>query len=198
MNLFVRAFLAWLPLGLAITIGCIGGYAALQQSYRQNANDPQIQMAEDAAAQITSGKQIDQVVPVSTVDIGTSLSPWLEIYNNAGVPLLSSGKLNGEVPQIPVSALQSAAWSGAKDTSEPNENRITWEPRSDVRQAIVIVSFSSQNGAGYVVAGRSLREVEERVGRLGSIVLLGWLLSVIGTIALQFFAMYVVQSTERR
>ena len=49
MNFFVRVFLKWLPLGVAVTLVCALIYATVQQNYRQSANDPQIQMAEDAA-----------------------------------------------------------------------------------------------------------------------------------------------------
>ena len=40
----------WVPLTIGTTLLCGLVYLATQQSIRQGANDPQIQMAEDAAA----------------------------------------------------------------------------------------------------------------------------------------------------
>jgi hypothetical protein len=45
-----NTFLRWLPLAVAITILAGLVYATVQQSLRQGANDPQIQLAEDTAA----------------------------------------------------------------------------------------------------------------------------------------------------
>ena len=42
--------LKWLPMALVVTALCGVVYAAVFRNIRQSANDPQIQMAEDAAA----------------------------------------------------------------------------------------------------------------------------------------------------
>jgi hypothetical protein len=181
MNNGIRIVLAWLPIGVAFSVACVLVYATVQQNYRQSLNDPQIQMAEDAAAAISSGAQPDKVVPTTAVDISTSLSPWLEVYANSGVPLLSSGTLHGELPQVPLAALDAAESDAGKDTILPNENRITWQPEAEVRQALVIVHFTSGDTSGFAVAGRNMREVEDRESRLGSMVLLAWALGAIGS-----------------
>jgi hypothetical protein len=41
---------AWLPIAVVTAAFCGLAYLTVQQSLRQGANDPQIQMAEDAAA----------------------------------------------------------------------------------------------------------------------------------------------------
>ncbi|HUO50583.1 MAG TPA: hypothetical protein VMU25_03440 [Candidatus Paceibacterota bacterium] len=196
MSIIRRAFLAWLPLCVTITAVCGLVYAAVQQNYRQSLNDPQIQMAEDAAAAIVSGKQIDQVVPTTVVDIRTSLSPWMAVYTNAGVPLLSSGKLDGELPRLPSGVFDTSTWKqyaayGFGLSIPTNETRFTWQPRPDVRQAVVVVHFDSQNGVGYVAVGRNMREVEARSGALAYMVFAAWLVAILASYIAQLGAAYL-------
>ncbi len=166
----------------AIFCGVI--FAAVQQDLRQSANDPQIEAAEDIAAVLDKGQQPSafDADPTQRVDIAKSLSPFILIYNLQGKPLASSGELNGATPSIPLSALQ-ASTSQDKESifsrlrslrasGEDKENRITWQPQSGVRSALVITSFTS-NGGGYVVAGRSLREVEQREDHILKIIVAG-------------------------
>src|SRR5438270_7168527 len=65
----VRVFLYWLPVALAITVLSGLVYVAVQQDLRQGANDPQIQMAEDAAVQLEAGQQPAAVVGAGKVDM---------------------------------------------------------------------------------------------------------------------------------
>jgi len=53
------------------------------------------------------------------------------------------------------------------------EDRITWQPEPGVRSATVVTSYGGAH-PGFVLAGRSLRLVEERVDQLGLMVGLGW------------------------
>jgi hypothetical protein len=165
---FSRAFALWVVISVAIT-GCFAfTFAAMQQNYRQSLNDPQIQMAEDAVAAITSGKEIDQVVPIGTVDISSSLAPWMAVYNATGVPLLSSGELNGAPPQLPPGVFATSTWTGLfighhLNTAPPDEDHFTWQPSPAVRQAVVLIYFNSPNGIGYVAAGRNMWEGEDHI-----------------------------------
>ncbi len=172
MTLISRVLKTWLPLAAITTllVGLI--YAAVQQSYRSNANDPQIQMAEDAAALLRDGASPESVLPPNSVDLSLSLSPFIIVYDSAGNPVASDVSLNGTVPVIPLGSLEASRTEG--------ENRVTWQPEAGVRIASVIVPFSG----GYVMAGRSLREVEYRVGQLTTMLGLGWLVSLGGTFVL--------------
>lgn len=197
MSFFPRVFLKWLPLGVAVTLVCGLVYVTVQQNYRQSLNDPQIQMAEDAAAELSSGKEIDEVVPTNIVDMTSSLSPWLAVYTNTGVPLLSSGKLNGELPQLPPGVFSTSTWKGyAEDRFSmqvpPDETRFTWQPASNVRQAVVLVHFDSANGIGFVAAGRNMREVENREGVLVLMSGIGWVVTMVATFATQALAEYLL------
>lgn len=154
----------WLRSAIVICGLCGILYVAIQQELRQGANDPQIQMAEDAAAQLADGQPVQSVVPVQKVDIATSLAPYIIIFDSTGKPVASSAQLNGQTPTIP---------SGVFDYVRQNgEDRITWQPQPGVRSAIVVTQFKGAN-SGFVVAGRSLREVEIREDDALHIALLG-------------------------
>ena len=96
-----KVFLAWLPLAVAITLLCGLLCAAVQQNYRQSANDPQIQAAEDAAQALGAGADPQQVVPPYQTDIAVSLSPYLMLFTDQGQTVVSSAVLNGQSPTLP-------------------------------------------------------------------------------------------------
>ena len=148
-------------------------YAAVQQDLRQSANDPQIQMAEDTAAKLADGQQVQNVVPAEKVDIANSLAPYIIVFDATGKPIASSVQLNGQTPTIP---------SGVFDYVRQNgEDRITWQPQSGVRSAIVVTQFKGPN-PGFVLAGRSLREVEIREDDIMHLILLGWIAILLVTL----------------
>ncbi len=156
----------WLPLAAVTTLlsGLI--YLAVQQSLRWGANDPQIQMAEDAAAALGSGGTVTSVLPTAQVDISNSLAPFMVIYNDSGEPLGSSAKLNGLTPALP---------HGIFDyTRQKGEDRVTWQPEAAVRIAAVVVAYGGTQ-PGFVLAGRSLREVEIRENQVEQITAIAWL-----------------------
>ena len=147
-----RKFLLWLIFFIVITACCGMLYLAVQQDMRISANDPQIQMAEDTAVSLGAGQKMTSVTPI---DIATSLASFLIIYNSEGQVIFSGAKLNDQTPQLPSGVFASVKSNG--------EQRFTWQPQVGVRIATVVVPYSG----GYVLAGRSLREVEKRIDQLG-------------------------------
>jgi hypothetical protein len=160
---------AWLPLAVAITVLCALIHLTVQQNYRQSANDPQIQLSQDAAAQLAGGASPGTVIGSDTVNISQSLAPYIMLYSDNGTIEASSAVLPGGLPKLPLGVLQAAHTKAF--------NAITWQPEPGVRSAIVVTHFSGAQ-AGYVVAGRSLREVEKRESMLEIEVLLGWVVAL--------------------
>jgi hypothetical protein len=150
-------------------------FTTVQQDIRQSADDPQIQLAEDAAAKLANGQSAQNVVPSEQVDIAQSLTPFLIVFDSTGKPLASSARLNGQIPIIPPGVFDYVRQNG--------EDRITWQPQPGVRNAIVVTQFQGPN-PGFVLAGRSLREVEIREDNILHLVLLGW----IGLLLVTFLA----------
>jgi hypothetical protein len=150
MKILISIFLKWLPLAVLSAGLCGLVYVAVQQSLRMNGNDPQIQIAEDTAAALSAGTNIEALMPAQNVDIAESLAPFMIIYDGSGKIKASNAKLHGVDPVIPAGVLDSARQNG--------ENRVTWQPESGVRIAAVIAAYHD----GYVLSGRSLRETEKR------------------------------------
>jgi hypothetical protein len=93
------------------------------------------------------------------------------MYDQAGKPVAGSGELNGKLPTLPEGVFKYAKNKG--------EDRITWQPEKGIRSAIVVVSYNSPNAqGGFVMAGRSLREVEKREHQLTVRVALLWIISL--------------------
>ena len=175
------------PLAVVITLFSGMLYVAAQQVLRQSANDPQIQMAEDAATTLASGKAVESVVPASLVDIAASLAPYLVVYDDAGKPVAASGLLHNQMPALPPGVFDYARQKG--------EDRITWQPEPGVRGAAVVTRVDGSR-PGFVLAGRSLREVESRETNIEMLVGLGWLVTLLAAfIAVSISEMLVGGST---
>jgi len=163
-----RAIALFLPAAVLATglAGLI--YVVIQQDLRSGANDPQEQLASDAAAELNAGAAPTGVVPGRMVNVTTSLAPFLVVYDLAGKVVVSDGQLDGSPPQIPSGVLASARASG--------RDAVTWQPRAGVRIATVTVPWTG----GTVMAGRSLRLVEERESQLEVLVGAGWIVVLVG------------------
>ena len=89
-----RAFALWLPFLVVTTGFFLFATWAVQQTYREGLDDPQIQMAEDAARRLAGGEAPANVVPqndqAAKLDMRESLLPWLAVYDASGTPLASS------------------------------------------------------------------------------------------------------------
>jgi TRAP-type uncharacterized transport system fused permease subunit len=174
----------WLVIAITIT-GLVGlCYTVVQQDIRLSANDPQIQMAEDAAARLADGQPLQSVVPAQKVDIATSLVPYMIVFDATGKTLASSALLDGQTPTIP---------PGITDYVRQNgEDRLTWQPEPGVRSAIVVTQFQGPT-SGFVVVGRSLREVELLEDHILQLLMLGW----VGMLFATFLATTIIFSILR-
>lgn len=173
-GLALRVFLYWLPMALVITMLSGLVYVAVQQDLRQGANDPQIQMAQDAAAQLEAGQQPQAVVGAGKVDMAHSLAPYLIVYDQAGNPIASGVQLDGQTPTLPQGVFASVTQSG--------EDRLSWQPQPGVRSAAVVTRFGGSH-PGFVLAGRSLLEVEKRESQLTQEVVSAWIVATAGSLA---------------
>jgi hypothetical protein len=162
-SLVLRALRLWLPAAAVATVAAGLIYGEVQQDLRSSANDPQIQMAEDAAATLDGGASPDQVLPPGKVEIARSLAPYLMVFDKQGRLLASSATVDGAQPEYPKGVLDGVA-AGRRE-------EVTWQTASGVRSATVAVAYKN----GFVVAGRSLRAVEERENNAELIAAAGWI-----------------------
>ncbi len=148
------------------------GYLISHQVLRMSANDPQIQLAEDAASRMTEGENTTDVVPERRVDIASSLAPFVIVYDDSGRPIASSAYLDGSIPAPPRGVFEFVRSN--------HEERVTWQPRPGVR----IASVMTRTPRGFVVAGRNMREVEMREALVFKLAAMGWLVASVALTAL--------------
>lgn len=171
----------WVPLAVAVTASCLLLYALMQQSYQSEQYDPQIQVAEDVALRVGAGVKPVTFAIKDQADIAVSLSSWFAIYDAAGTPIVSTGLLRGEMPQPPQTAfsdLRARALEQPNGVAKAKESRMTWEPEADVRHAVVVV----EAGDHFVVAGRSMREIDGHIWNMESLIGIGWVLTLLATL----------------
>jgi hypothetical protein len=125
--LVVRALSLWVPIAVAVTGVTALVYGAVQQDLRQGANDPQIQMAEDAAARLNGGAAPNAVVPSDQIELAGSLNSYVMVFDAGSRLVASSAQLNGQAPPFPPSVFESARSRG--------QDRITWQPDAEIRSA---------------------------------------------------------------
>ena len=150
------------------------------QSLRMNANDPQIQLAEDTAAQLDTGIAPNNTVS-GMINMRKSLAPFVIIYDLKGHPVIGNGFIDDHLPTVPYGVLTSS--------DDKTYHTVTWQPDSDVRLASVTVKANDY----YVLSGRSLMEVEKREQLVTLASGFGWIISL-GVL----FGMYVMsQQTSK-
>lgn len=173
-------FVSWLPFAIIIVIFSGLAYATVQQAYRQSANDPQIQIAEDLASAISQGQPADQIVPAQgTTELAGTLSPFVMIYSATSTLIGSSALLDGKNPSFPTSVFDYVKAHG--------QWRQTWQPAPGVREAVVVKAFSGAS-SGFLVVGRSLKEIEVRESQTLLLSGLAGIIALVLTfIALLFF-----------
>jgi hypothetical protein len=157
MQKFKNIIKYWLVVALVATAFCSLIYAAVQQTLRQGANDPQIQMAEDIASALENGESVASVMPTNQVDLSSSLGTFVILFDDRGNQTASSGRLHGQSPQLPGGVLEYVR--------KHSEDRLTWQPEPGVRIATIVREYKGAN-PGFVLSGRSMREVERRIDQI--------------------------------
>lgn len=182
---FKKVLIAWLPFAFLTTMLSGLVYLAVQQDLRIGADDPQIQLAEDTAASLAAGGSASSLVSAEKVDMAKSLAPFMIVYDAKGTPIAASVQLHGQIPVLPSGVFGAVNSNG--------EWQHTWQPEPGVRAAAVVTKVGGGQG-GYVLAARSLREVEHRVDALNGQVFIVWFIAMIGI----FLAVAITQRERRK
>ena len=171
----------------AIIITIIFGtiYTATQQILRQDANDPQIQLAEDAATALNAGQQPSDVVS-GKVDINNSLLPFVTIYDKSGNVVAGNGYFDGALAN-------NAPFGSLEASAKVPYNAITWQPYSVLRIASVSVSANNY----FVFSGRSLVQVEIRENLVFKISILGWAASMLVLLIAYFYTLVSMRKPKQ-
>lgn len=159
-------------------------YATVQQTYRSSANDPQLQIARDLSVDETKYN----ILVNDHVELTKSLSTFVEMFDENGAPVKSTGYINGLMPQPPKTIFNFI--------NTNSEDVITWQPSADVRLAMVFEKM--KEGKGFVATGRSLKEVEIRENNLAKMIMITWLACMV-VLLIHFLAQryIILKSTQK-
>ncbi|MFI5282309.1 MAG: hypothetical protein ACHQ0J_04180 [Candidatus Dormibacterales bacterium] len=180
-----RALPLWILLGVLASAAALGGYAVVQQVLRSAANHPQMEMAQAAAARLSSGASPGSVVSLTPVDIGSSANPYLIVVDANGSILASSAELGGS-PVLPPQGVFAYVRDHGEDV-------ISWQPAQGVRSAIVVDSYRG----GYVVTGRSLGWTEQAESGLVLWAMAGWAAAILAAGVLSLVLVRLRDSISR-
>jgi len=176
MFLSRRMWRQFIPLAVAVTLLCALMYLGFQQMYRANLNDPQIQIASDVRSALNAGAEPKNIItPGNQINVANSLATFVIIYGKDKKPVAASGHIKDKIPSLPDGVFS--------NVDKNKEVRITWEPQKDVRIAAVV----EKSNNNYVLVGRSMKEVENRIGIMGMQILIAWaaiLILVYGSVLL--------------
>jgi hypothetical protein len=150
-------------------------YLVPQHRLRTNANNPQMALVQSATAALQNGESPTEVIrSLPATDMGQTSLPYLVVYNVDKSPVAASTNLNGKPPVPP---------PGVFDYSKNHaDDRFTWQPQTNVRCAAIMRYVSGAKPA-YILAGRSLKEVERHEGQLALTVLMGWLFAIVASVS---------------
>ena len=169
----------FIPFGVTITLTFCFVYLIVQQELRLGANDEVVLIAEDVSSALGQGTPYAAFTSPRPVNIATSLSPYVIVFDEQKKMQSGSGVLDGAIPRPP---------SGVFDyVRSHHEERVTWMPKPGLRIALIGKYHAGVN-PGYVFAGRSLREVEQRIEALSVFALLAWLATIVSSFLL--FVLY--------
>jgi hypothetical protein len=144
-----------------------------------SANDPQIQIVEDISTQLAQGQNPQAFIPPTKVELSKSLATYIMLFDKNGKLIGSSVTLDGKDPILP----QGVFTSTKKNPT--SETRFTWQPRSGIRSAVVLDYYKGPM-PGFVLIGRSIKEVETRETNLEYIVLAGWIFTMLASFSTIF------------
>ncbi len=157
----------WLPLAVVATFAAGVGVVAAHHVYRQSANDPQIQQARDWADQIVGGTDPSRLQLGPFIDPARSLAAFGIVYDQDGNIVASS-------VSAPSTMKQPNGVFDSVDAAKNNESHYTWQPASGERYATVVKRANLQDKSYYVLSGRNLKVVEERIRELMMIIGILW------------------------
>jgi hypothetical protein len=151
----------WLVGAFVLSALIAGMYLTAQNIERSGADDA----GQRLASQVASSQ--DPAADVPRVDLAKSLAPFFVVYDVAGNPTSGSGYLDGVLASVPKGVITTAVAQGS--------DRVSWQPRVGLRFAVIAIA----DGDRVVLAGQSLKPSEDRIARLGLLLLLGWAGSIV-------------------
>jgi hypothetical protein len=176
-----------LPLFEAVVIlyGII--YLLAQQDMRRSANEALMQYAAGAMKKMDAGMPVQEAMnEFEPVDIERSLSPYMIVYDSNRKVIAGNGLLHGKVPVPPNGTFAYAAQNGP--------HRMSWQPGPGTGSAVILYPCVVDGQQGYLLTGRSMREVEQRERTLAMYVATCLAITLIAT----FIVLSIIRHKKNR
>jgi hypothetical protein len=168
-----------------------------QYTLRQEANDPQLQIVRDMRNSLNRGVDPSIYQSAELIDVRSSLSPFVMVFDSSGTVLATNGALDGKTLSVPQGVIEYVTSKNAGGVVGGAEHRVTLEPASGVRLAAVLkVVPLNAPGAQHliVLSARNLMEVEARIQAIKVFCAIVWLLGV----GFFGFSLFVSHKARRR
>ena len=165
-----------LAAGLAV-ITVLAGIAHVLTTYllAQRASYPQRIIAAQAADFLSRGYDAAHLLPGMPVDVWKG-GTWLTVTGEDGGILASSATDGGKT--VSLASCEDAAMPLASCFFVPSGSlpqSLTVELGSGTRQAVIVERFASDQGSGYVFAGRSRERTDARMFTTLCLIVATWL-----------------------
>ena len=171
----------WLVVAAAATVLAGLSYVTAQQVTRMGANAAPLQATHEILAILKQGVDPSRILPPTQTEITDSSSVFAAVFDEKGGVVSSSVQVDGKNPSVPNGVFEYAKQHG--------EDRFTWQPKSGVREAAIVVPYSASVQAdasstptttkGYVMTGQSLTEVERIAQDLLKLTGVAWLFTLV-------------------
>lgn len=165
----------WLAIVGASTLVLGAAYAMVQQSTRLAADNLPLTTAESVRYSLVRGAEPKDVIPTVKTDLSSDSSAFVIITDSTRHILASSTMLSGKTPLPPSGVFEYTKTHGT--------DHFTWEPAPGVRLATRVLSYSSSLGGGFIIAGQSLKQTEDRINTYTALAVAAWV-AVVGWVSL--------------
>jgi hypothetical protein len=164
-----RAVAIFVTLVALVSVLFVTIYCSAHTVFRQQANDPQIEVTEQVAGIVRQGIPLNAIISnAEQIDLASSKALFVMIFDKERTLVGSSAQLNGAAPSVPSEVFDQA--------NEKGEYRFDFEPTENLKFAGVMKKIDD---SAYVLAGRSLSEMEVRVATLKQPLWIGWVIAVL-------------------
>ncbi len=157
----------WLALVGSASILILTTYTLVQQSTRLASNDLPIATAQTVKKELEKGASPADVVPAVKTDIRNDSTIFVTITDGAEHILANSASLDGGTSLPPAGTFAYTKAHGS--------DHFTWQPKNNVRLATYLLPYGSSPNDGFIIAGQSLKQAEDKISTYGWLALAGWL-----------------------
>jgi hypothetical protein len=158
---------AWLAIVGSSTLVLAAAYVMAQQSTRLAADDLPLATAQTVQQELNKGLSPSDVIPTTKTDLSSDAATFVIVTDNSQHVLASSAQLNGKTPLPPEGVF--------KYTNANNTDHFTWQPAGNARLATRVLSWGNGSNGGYIIAGQSLKQSENRIDEYTALSAAAWI-----------------------